>query len=111
MTATNLRLAAVALSLTPTLCLAWGADGHRLPRRQGHRNRVGAVIINWSILRVVRVAELADVGSLIRAWLIPLRIAAEGIDGAYHFTAGQVFAASFGRTADSGDVYPNKEVR
>ncbi|MCH7703274.1 MAG: hypothetical protein IID37_16470 [Planctomycetes bacterium] len=30
MTATNLRLAAVALSLTPTLYLAWGFDGHRI---------------------------------------------------------------------------------
>lgn len=27
---TKLRLAVVTLLLTPTLCLAWGADGHRI---------------------------------------------------------------------------------
>ena len=30
MITTKLRLAAVILSITPTLCLAWGADGHRV---------------------------------------------------------------------------------
>ena len=30
MVTTKLRLAAVTLLLTPTLCLAWGEDGHRI---------------------------------------------------------------------------------
>ena len=30
MTPAKLGIAIVTLSLTPTLCLAWGADGHRI---------------------------------------------------------------------------------
>ena len=30
MTTTKPRLAAIALLLTPSICLAWGADGHRI---------------------------------------------------------------------------------